>query len=57
MPTQPSIHVTHIPEVDVIDSSVLFLVSVALEVFILEKDIYKYSFLGLNFFYFARHTG
>jgi hypothetical protein len=39
MPTQPSMHVTHMPDVDVIDSSVLFLVRVALEVFTREKDM------------------
>jgi len=44
MPTQPSMHVTHMPDVDVIDSSVLFLVRVALEVFTLEKDIYHAPF-------------
>jgi hypothetical protein len=44
MPIHPSTQVTHIPEVDVIDSSVLFLVRVALEVFPLEKDIYRAPF-------------
>jgi hypothetical protein len=37
-------HVTHMPDVGDIDSSVLFLVRVALEVFTLEKDIYPAPF-------------
>jgi len=44
MPTQPSMHVTHIPDEGVMDSSVLFFVSVALDVLILEKDMYHAPF-------------
>ena len=36
-------HVTHMPDVGEIDSSVLFLVRVALEVLILEKDLVFYK--------------
>jgi hypothetical protein len=36
MPMQPSTHVTHIPEPDVTDPSVRFLVSVAADAFNLE---------------------
>jgi hypothetical protein len=37
MPTQPSTHVTHIPELGEIDSSVRFFVRVAAEELILER--------------------
>jgi hypothetical protein len=43
------------PDVGVIDSSVLFFVKVALEVFILENDMYIFSF-PLILFYFACHA-
>jgi len=46
---QPSTQVTHIPDAGTIESSVRFLVKVAAEALILEKDILFFSFL-LNLF-------
>jgi hypothetical protein len=39
MPTHPSTHVTHIPDIGVTEPSVRFFVSVAAEEFILDNDI------------------
>jgi hypothetical protein len=45
------------PDDGVMDSSVLFFVSVALDVLILEKDIYLSPFWTWSFFNFACHAG
>src|SRR4030066_1807249 len=46
MPMQPSTQVTHIPEMDVTESSVLFFVRVAAEALTLESDIGSYLCLS-----------
>jgi len=46
---QPSTQVTHIPDV-VIDSSVLFLVNVAAEAFILDTNIFVLPSVIIHFF-------
>jgi hypothetical protein len=45
---QPSTQVTHMPEVGTTEPSVLFFVSVAAEAFILDSDIFGFSFPFLN---------
>jgi len=58
MPMQPSTQVTHIPDAGVIDSSVLFLVSVAADEFTLDSvfDILLSSAINDYFFGISHAT-
>jgi hypothetical protein len=57
MPMQPSTQVTHIPDAGVIDSSVLFLVSVAADEFTLDNDVgILYSSVVIFYFFCISHA-